>query len=161
MARAAEQDVVIMAAAVADYTPATPAPQKIAKSEGPLTLVAVAHAGHPRRRRRAAVAGAADGPVLVGFAAETHDVIAHARGKLSRKKADLIVANDVSRTDAGFDVDTNAVTIVSADQAEDVPLQSKAAVAAAHPRSRRAAAGPAEPAAGSPVAPCRRNSPST
>ena len=67
--------------------------------------------------------------MLVGFAAETHDVIAHARGKLSRKKADLIVANDVSRTDAGFEADKNAVTIVSADHAEDVPLQSKAAVA--------------------------------
>jgi phosphopantothenoylcysteine decarboxylase/phosphopantothenate--cysteine ligase len=73
----------------------------------------------------------ADGrPVLVGFAAETHDVIAHARGKLARKKADLIVANDVSRTDAGFEADRNAVTIVSKDQAEDVPLQSKDAVAA-------------------------------
>ena len=67
--------------------------------------------------------------MLVGFAAETHDVVAHARGKLSRKKADLIVANDVSRSDAGFEVDTNAVTIISADDAEDVPLQTKEAVA--------------------------------
>ncbi len=69
-------------------------------------------------------------PVLVGFAAETHDVVAHARAKLQRKAVDLMVANDVSRADAGFEVDANAVTIVSADGAEDVPLQSKAAVAA-------------------------------
>ena len=128
MARAADQDVVIMAAAVADYT-LDAAPQKIAKAEGPLTL------SLSRTRDILADVGAlpsraAGRPVLVGFAAETHDVIAHARAKLSRKKADLIVANDVSRTDAGFEVDSNAVTIVSADQAEDVPLQSKAAVAA-------------------------------
>ena len=127
MARVAEQDVVIMAAAVADYT-LDAAPQKIAKSDGPLTLAL------SRTRDILADVGAlpsrAEGrPVLVGFAAETHDLIAHARGKLSRKKADLIVANDVSRTDAGFETDKNAVTIVSADHAEDVPLQSKDAVA--------------------------------
>jgi phosphopantothenoylcysteine decarboxylase/phosphopantothenate--cysteine ligase len=127
MARAAEQDVVIMAAAVADYT-LDAAPQKIAKSDGPLVLSLV------RTRDILADVGAlpsrASGrPVLVGFAAETHDVVAHARGKLSRKKADLIVANDVSRPDAGFEVDTNAVTIISADDAEDVPLQTKEAVA--------------------------------
>ena len=73
---------------------------------------------------------ASGAPVLVGFAAETHDVIEHARGKLARKKVDMIVANDVSRTDAGFEVDTNAVTLVTADRADEVPLQSKAAVAA-------------------------------
>lgn len=128
MARAAAQDVVIMAAAVADYT-LTAAAQKIAKSDGPVTLTLsrtrdiLADLG--------ALPGRADGrPVLVGFAAETHDVIDHARGKLQRKKADLIVANDVSRTDAGFEVDDNAVTIISASDAVEVPLQPKAAVAA-------------------------------
>ena len=70
------------------------------------------------------------GPVLVGFAAETEDVVARATAKRERKHADLIVANDVSRTDAGFDVDTNEVTIVGADGAEALPLQSKARVAA-------------------------------
>jgi phosphopantothenoylcysteine decarboxylase/phosphopantothenate--cysteine ligase len=127
MARAGGQDVVIMAAAVADYT-LDAAPQKIAKADGPLVL------SLSRTRDILADVGAlpsrATGrPVLVGFAAETHDVIAHARGKLARKKADLIVANDVSRSDAGFEVETNAVTIISADDAEDVPLQSKDAVA--------------------------------
>lgn len=128
MARAEAQDVVIMAAAVADYTLA-PAAQKIAKSDGPLTLTL------SRTRDILADVGALPSrttgtPVLVGFAAETHDVVAHARAKLTRKKADLIVANDVSRSDAGFEVDTNEVTLVSAEAAEVVPLQSKAAIAA-------------------------------
>jgi phosphopantothenoylcysteine decarboxylase / phosphopantothenate---cysteine ligase len=69
------------------------------------------------------------GPLLVGFAAETEDVVAHATAKLQRKHADMIVANDVSRAGAGFDVDTNAVTIVSAGGAEPLPLQSKSSVA--------------------------------
>jgi phosphopantothenoylcysteine decarboxylase/phosphopantothenate--cysteine ligase len=64
-------------------------------------------------------------PLLVGFAAETHDVIAHAREKLARKKIDLIVANDVARADAGFEVDTNAATLISHDDAIELPLQSK------------------------------------
>jgi len=128
MARAAAHDVVIMAAAVADYT-LDQAPQKIAKSDGPLVLTL------SRTRDILADVGAlpsraAGRPVLVGFAAETHDVVAHAREKLARKRADLIVANDVARADAGFEVETNAVTLVSADATEDVALQSKEGVAA-------------------------------
>src|SRR5688572_31423777 len=69
-------------------------------------------------------------PVLVGFAAETSDVVSYAQEKLKQKGVDLVVANDVSRPDAGFDVDTNAVTLVSAGGAEELPLQSKSAVAA-------------------------------
>jgi phosphopantothenoylcysteine decarboxylase/phosphopantothenate--cysteine ligase len=127
MARADGQDVVIMAAAVADYT-LDAAPQKIAKADGPLVL-SLSRTRDILTDVGALPSRATGRPVLVGFAAETHDVIAHARGKLARKKADLIVANDVSRADAGFEVDTNAVTIISADDAEDVPLQSKDAVA--------------------------------
>lgn len=127
MARAAAQDVVIMAAAVADYTLAQ-APQKIAKSDGPLVLTL------SRTRDILADVGAlpsrAEGrPVLVGFAAETHEVVAHAREKLARKRVDLIVANDVARADAGFEVEANAVTLVSADASEEVELQSKDRVA--------------------------------
>jgi phosphopantothenoylcysteine decarboxylase/phosphopantothenate--cysteine ligase len=128
MARAADQDVVVMSAAVADYTPAEPASQKIAKADGPLTITLnrtrdiLADLGRLPSRHNGR-------PLLVGFAAETHDVVAHARGKLERKGADLVVANDISRHDAGFEVDTNAVTLVSADAAEPIPLQSKAAVA--------------------------------
>ena len=129
MTRAAAQDVVIMAAAVADYTPVEKAPQKVKKTDAGLTIALqrtkdiLGDVGRLPSRAHGR-------PVLVGFAAETEDVVAHARAKLDKKQADLIVANDVSRTDAGFDVDRNAVTLVSAAGAEDVPLQSKSTVAA-------------------------------
>ena len=129
MARAAEADVVVMAAAVADYASAERAGQKIPKDGDTLTLVLKRTPdilGELGQRRVAKGAG----PLLVGFAAETEDVVAHATAKRERKHADLIVANDVSRTDAGFDVDTNAVTIVGPAGAETLPLQSKARVAA-------------------------------
>jgi len=127
MARAGSVHVVVMAAAVADYAPQR-APQKVPKGSDTLTLVLhktpdiLADLGLRRR--------ASAGPVLVGFAAETQDVVTRAREKREQKHADLIVANDVARTDSGFDVDTNAVTIVSADGAESLPLQSKDRVAA-------------------------------
>lgn len=124
VAESATADAIIMAAAVADYTPASGAhDEKIAKSDGPLTLTLVrthdilAELGHAR-------AGAAR-PVLVGFAAETSDVISKAKAKLARKDVDLIVANDVSRADAGFDVSTNAGALVSREGVQELPLQSK------------------------------------
>jgi phosphopantothenoylcysteine decarboxylase/phosphopantothenate--cysteine ligase len=123
-------DVVVMAAAVADYTPATVSPGKIAKSDAPLTLALertpdiLADLGRVRARHSAGT------PLLVGFAAETGDAVAKAREKRIYKNVDIIVANDVSRSDAGFDVDTNAVTIVGPDGEEAVPLLSKPAVAA-------------------------------
>jgi len=119
----------VMAAAVADYMPADRAPQKVAKQGETLTLVLKKTPdilGDLGQRRLAK----GDGPVLVGFAAETEDVVAHAAEKRERKHVDLIIANDVSRADAGFDVDTNAVTIVGPDGAETLPLESKSRVAA-------------------------------
>jgi phosphopantothenoylcysteine decarboxylase/phosphopantothenate--cysteine ligase len=130
MARASDMAVVVMAAAVADYTPADRAPQKVAKDGDTLTLVFKKTPdilGDLGKRRVAD----GEGPLLIGFAAETQDVIPHAMAKRERKHVDLIVANDVSRSDAGFDVDTNAVTIIGASGAEPLPLQSKAKVAAA------------------------------
>jgi phosphopantothenoylcysteine decarboxylase/phosphopantothenate--cysteine ligase len=123
-------DVVVMAAAVADYAPAQAAPGKIAKGEAPLTLTLqrtrdiLADLGSMRQGMAAAA------PILVGFAAETTDVVARAREKRTRKQVDLIVANDVSQPDRGFDVENNAVTIIGEQGEEQVPLQSKARVAA-------------------------------
>jgi phosphopantothenoylcysteine decarboxylase/phosphopantothenate--cysteine ligase len=128
--RSDRMDLVVMAAAVADYAPERRAPQKVAKQDDTVTLTLkrnpdiLADLG---QRRLAA----GRGPVLVGFAAETEDVVAHARAKRERKHVDVIVANDVSRADAGFDVDSNAVTIVDANGVEAVPLQSKSGVASA------------------------------
>jgi phosphopantothenoylcysteine decarboxylase / phosphopantothenate---cysteine ligase len=129
MTRAGEMQVAVMAAAVADYAPADRAAQKVPKDGETVTLVLKRTPdilGDLGQRRLASGVG----PVLVGFAAETEDVVARATAKRERKHADLIVANDVSRTDAGFDVDTNEVTIVGAAGVEALPLQSKARVAA-------------------------------
>ena len=130
MDRVPGRDVVIMAAAVADYTPSETSTQKVKKDDGPVTITLnrtkdiLGELGRlPSRKQHRT-------PVLVGFAAETSDVVSYARQKLTEKGVDLIVANDVSRTDAGFDVDTNAVTLITAAGAEDVPLQAKSAVAA-------------------------------
>lgn len=128
--RADSADAIVMAAAVADYAPAQRAEQKVHKTAGELTLVLhrTPDILKDLGARRLAAGGSA---VLVGFAAETVDVVARATEKLRTKHVDLIVANDVSQSDAGFDVDTNAVTLVTADGVRDVPLQSKARVAAA------------------------------
>jgi phosphopantothenoylcysteine synthetase/decarboxylase len=128
VARAGEMHVVVMAAAVADYSPVSRAGLKVQKVGDELTLVMKKTPdilGELGLRRLSSSAG----PLLVGFAAETDNVLGRAQEKRERKHVDLIVANDVSRADAGFDVDTNAVTIIGADGAESLPLQSKSAVA--------------------------------
>ncbi len=126
-ARAA--DVLIMAAAVADFRPAHPTDHKIKKEGGVPTVELVANpdillAVADQRR-------AAGMPVVVvGFAAETDDLLQNAQAKLERKGLNFIVANDVSAPDAGFAVDTNRVTLLGADGwSETLPLQSKADVA--------------------------------
>jgi phosphopantothenoylcysteine decarboxylase/phosphopantothenate--cysteine ligase len=131
-------DVVVMAAAVADYAPAAGAAAGKIEKTGAMTLTLertpdiLADLG----ARRAAQDGAgtrADAlrPVLVGFAAQTGDPVPAARRKLAEKRVDLIVANDVTAPGAGFDVDTNEVTLVTRDASEALPLMAKTAVAAA------------------------------
>ncbi len=125
---AAAADVVIMAAAIADYAPAAgPSPHKLEK-HAELTLAfthtpdILAELGARR--------DATGRPVLVGFAAQTGDPVPAARRKLESKHVDFVVANDVSAPGSGFNVATNQVTIVSAEGDEALPLLSKAAVAA-------------------------------
>jgi phosphopantothenoylcysteine decarboxylase / phosphopantothenate---cysteine ligase len=126
MAQAPAADLVIMAAAVADYAPARQADGKIEKSDGALQLELVrtpdilADLGRVRT-------GASQ--VLIGFAAESGDPARRGREKLLRKNVDMIVANDVTRSDAGFDVDTNIVTLVTAEGDEVVPLAPKSHIA--------------------------------
>jgi phosphopantothenoylcysteine decarboxylase/phosphopantothenate--cysteine ligase len=129
LAREETADAVVMAAAVANYGPAEVEPQKIPHDADTLTvrLQRMPDILADLARRRADRGGAR--PILVGFAAETHDVVARARAKRVRKGIDLIVANDVSRTDAGFEVETNAVTIIGDGPDEPVALASKSAVA--------------------------------
>ena len=130
VSRATSADVVVMAAAVADYAPVR-APEKLAKDADEMVLRMartpdiLSELGERRAR------GELGGAVLVGFAAETSDVVARAREKRRRKQVDLIVANDVSQADRGFDVDQNAVTLLTAEDEQEVTLRSKAEVARA------------------------------
>jgi phosphopantothenoylcysteine decarboxylase/phosphopantothenate--cysteine ligase len=127
---AGDADIIVMAAAVADYTPANgPFDGKIEKgpdaSQLSLTLVRTPDILAELGRRRSG----ASRPVLIGFAAESGDPVARGREKLRRKSADMIVANDISRSDAGFDVETNAATLITADGEEVFPLGQKTELA--------------------------------
>jgi phosphopantothenoylcysteine decarboxylase/phosphopantothenate--cysteine ligase len=121
-----EVDAVVMTAAVSDFRPLEAASGKLKKSAAPEVLALertediLAELGRDKGER-----------VLVGFAAETYDVIAYARGKLTAKNLDMVVANDVSEPGSGFDSATNRVVFVTADGEEPMPLMDKRAVAAA------------------------------
>ena len=131
LAETTQADILLMAAAVADFRPASPSGQKIKKESGvpelrleatPDILRTVAKArsetGYPR--------------LTVGFAAESQSLVENARLKLASKKLDLLVANDISTPEAGFGVDTNEVTLVYSDgRTETLPLMSKTEVAEA------------------------------
>jgi phosphopantothenoylcysteine decarboxylase/phosphopantothenate--cysteine ligase len=121
-------DVVVMAAAVADFRPKAPAERKLTKDDGIPEIVL-----EPTPDILAGVAAARrPGQVLVGFAAETDDPLERGRRKLTRKGVDLMVVNDVTAPGAGFDHDTNVVTILDAQGgSEELSLRSKHAVAAA------------------------------
>ncbi|MHB1317065.1 MAG: bifunctional phosphopantothenoylcysteine decarboxylase/phosphopantothenate--cysteine ligase CoaBC [Anaerolineae bacterium] len=128
LSRRQQTDVLVMAAAVADYRPATRAEEKIKKGEGGLML--------ELERTRDILSAIAelrgDGwpRLVVGFAAETTDLLANASDKLSRKRLDLLVANDVSATDAGFEVGENRVILLAPGvEPQEVPLMAKSDVA--------------------------------
>ena len=117
--------VVMMAAAVADYRPAKAAAQKIKRQAGPLTLEL-----EPTADILAEVVAAKRGQLIVGFAAETTKMAENARAKLARKGADLLVANDVTQEGAGFDIDTNIVSVFRTDGSQvDLPRMTKREVA--------------------------------
>lgn len=125
--QAQASDVIIKAAAVLDYKPRETAEHKIKKNENIQTLELVrtpdilAELGKRRKENHC---------VLVGFAAETEDLLDNAKEKLERKNLDMIVANDVSREDAGFESDTNLVKIIGRDgRIEDLPMMTKQEVA--------------------------------
>src|SRR5688500_10479513 len=127
-AQADRVDVIIMAAAVADYTPTGGAVTDKRPQGGPIALelerTADILAELGRRR------GDRARPVLVGFAAQTGDLEAPARRKLEAKQVDLVVANDISAPDSGFEVETNRVLLVGPGPTEALPLMSKDRVAA-------------------------------
>ncbi|MCM1283135.1 MAG: bifunctional phosphopantothenoylcysteine decarboxylase/phosphopantothenate--cysteine ligase CoaBC [Muribaculaceae bacterium] len=123
-----QADIVVMAAAVADYRPAEPAEEKIKKSEGEAVL---------RLERTEDILGGmgagrtSNVPFLCGFSMETENMLENSRHKLEKKQIDMIVANNLKTAGAGFATDTNVVTILTAEGAGELPLMSKAKVAAA------------------------------
>jgi phosphopantothenoylcysteine decarboxylase / phosphopantothenate---cysteine ligase len=123
MSQLPQATIFVGAAAVADYRPSQAAENKIKKTgeqmiltldKTPDILSDVSQNRH-------------DGLLVIGFAAETNDVLSYARGKMERKNLDLVVANDVSKKGAGFDVDTNIITIVgrNGDSPQELPLMTK------------------------------------
>ena len=120
-ARAADQDIIIKAAAVADYTPAEVSGEKIKKKEGDLSI--------PLKRTADILSWLGEhkreGQFLCGFSMETENVLENSRGKLARKNADMIAANSLRTDGAGFAGDTNVLTLITADSEEELPLMSK------------------------------------
>ncbi|GAB6100608.1 bifunctional phosphopantothenoylcysteine decarboxylase/phosphopantothenate--cysteine ligase CoaBC [Halanaerocella petrolearia] len=120
-----EQDIIIMAAAVADYRPAQVAENKIKKDTGSLTLELertkdiLATLGEEKKK----------GQILVGFAAESDNLITNAQSKLKKKKTDLIVANDITATTTGFGASDNRVTIISQEEEAELPQADKLEIA--------------------------------
>jgi phosphopantothenoylcysteine decarboxylase/phosphopantothenate--cysteine ligase len=143
----ADADVLVMSAAVADFSPANPAKHKIKKSntkgkgDKDAEALSIPLVQSPDiLGELGELAGTLEGPmrqtqrrlIRVGFAAETDNIITNAQNKMSRKQVDLLVANDVTRSDSGFGTDTNKVFIFHANGAiEDLPVMPKASVAAA------------------------------
>jgi phosphopantothenoylcysteine decarboxylase/phosphopantothenate--cysteine ligase len=122
-----EQDIIIKAAAVADYRPATVADNKIKKSEdgSDLTLQLertddiLAYLGQHKKK----------GQILCGFSMETKDLVDNSRKKLEKKNLDIIAANCLTTEGAGFGVNTNVLTLITKDDTEELPLMSKAQAA--------------------------------
>ena len=124
-ARSGEQDIIVKAAAVADYRPATVGTEKIKKSDGDLSIALertndiLAWLGQNRR----------DGQFLCGFSMETQNMLENSRAKLAKKHIDMIVANNLKVEGAGFGTDTNVVTLITRDSETELPIMTKEEVA--------------------------------
>ena len=120
-ARAAESDLIFKAAAVADYTPCDYSGDKIKKKDGDLSI--------PLKRTTDILAWLGEhrrpGQVICGFSMETRDMVANSQAKLEKKKVDMICANNLKVSGAGFGVDTNILTVITRQGAEELPLMGK------------------------------------
>ena len=124
---AKQADIIIMAAAVADYRPVSPSIKKIKKTKAPLTLQLERTEDILATLRNSRNG---DSRLIVGFAAETENILSNAHAKLKRKNLDWIIANDVSRSDAGFASNSNEVTMISKDGRKiTIPLMDKKSLA--------------------------------
>lgn len=116
-----DQDMIIKAAAVADYTPTTVATEKVKKKEGDLSIPLsrtqdiLAHLGTNKK----------EGQLLCGFSMETENMLENSKKKLEKKNADMIVANNLKQAGAGFGTDTNIITLITKDNVTELPILSK------------------------------------
>ena len=123
---APEQDIIVKAAAVADYTPVAVADNKIKKSDDDMkielkrTKDILGYLGQHKR----------DGQVICGFSMETQNMLENSKAKLAKKNADMIVANNLKVAGAGFGTDTNVVTLITADDCTELEIMDKSCVAA-------------------------------
>ncbi len=125
VSRASDMDIIIKAAAVADYTPAEYVDNKIKKKDGDMSI--------PLKRTQDILGYLGShkkpGQVICGFSMETENMLENSQAKLKKKNVDMICANNLKVAGAGFGVDTNIITIITADNIVELPLQSKEAVA--------------------------------
>ncbi|MBQ9746086.1 MAG: bifunctional phosphopantothenoylcysteine decarboxylase/phosphopantothenate--cysteine ligase CoaBC [Clostridia bacterium] len=123
--RAGEMDIIIKAAAVADYTPVTVADNKIKKADGDMSIPLkrtkdiLKHLGENKK----------DGQIICGFSMETENILENSRKKLASKNCDMICANSLRTAGAGFGVDTNIITLITKDACEELELMTKEAAA--------------------------------
>lgn len=125
MSRRDEQDVIIKAAAVADYTPAAVSDEKVKKKDGDLAIPLV----RTRDILKSLGEQRKDGQFLCGFSMETQNMLENSRAKLKKKNIDLIVANNLKEEGAGFHTDTNVVTLITQKEEKQLPMLSKDEVA--------------------------------
>ena len=127
VSRAQDYDFVIKAAAVADYTPAVTADNKIKKKDGDMSIPLV----RTKDILKTLGENKRPGQILCGFSMETEHMLENSRAKLAKKNADMIVANNLKVAGAGFGTDTNVVTLITADDCRELEIMSKADVASA------------------------------
>jgi phosphopantothenoylcysteine decarboxylase/phosphopantothenate--cysteine ligase len=125
--RAEEQDIIIKAAAVADYRPSVTSDEKIKKKDGDMSISLertediLAYLGSHRR----------PGQILCGFSMETSNMLENSRKKLEKKHVDMIAANNLKQTGAGFGTDTNVLTLITGDAVKELPMMTKEEAASA------------------------------
>lgn len=119
--RAPEKDIIIMAAAIADYTPVSVADNKIKKQDGDMSI--------PLKRTKDVLKGLGEnkkeGQFICGFSMETENMLENSKAKLVKKNADMICANNLKVPGAGYKVDTNIITIIKKDSVRELPIMSK------------------------------------
>jgi phosphopantothenoylcysteine decarboxylase/phosphopantothenate--cysteine ligase len=120
-ARAAENDMIIKSAAVADYTPADYADNKLKKKDGDMSI--------PLKRTQDILSWLGEhrreGQIICGFSMETENMLENSRVKLAKKNVDMICANNLKQSGAGFGVDTNVITLITKDIIQELPLLTK------------------------------------